>query len=226
MILRRCLCALLPLTLALVLVACGGESTPATVSAGEIRGDEYHYPDLGWTMPIPPGWRVLSASELRQINEKGRRMIETTTGEAIVDASVKLIFLRESPTNLFTSAAQLHDEATDGPYAENQNLMFDVILQSYRDAGIPIRHAREHENIDGISFEVLHVTLLSPDASEEVSQQRMYLALLGPTSLTVSVTASDERQRNAMLTSWRASKFDRSAWTSAQGSTAVSPAGL
>jgi hypothetical protein len=208
-----------PLALRVVLFAlcaatagCGqGASEPAARPvdpSAESSSARYHHPGLGWTFPRPPDWQTMSQAEIERVSGRGREMIERTLDGEIEDHSTPLLYLEHGPGTRFTSVRQPL-QRQDGPYPEQQKVLFEVVAQSYRDAGIPIEVERGSETIDGVEFQRMHVRMLSKDRSKEVAQQYVFDALLGEQSLLVSVTSAHAGDLEAGLAAFRASRFAR-----------------
>jgi len=217
----------------LTLTGCGEKSaapsptasTPSTndavvVSEGKIANNTYNHPGFGWTMKIPAGWQAHSMEKTAADMDKGKAALEKTIGEAIVDNTVNLLDLGLDQFNQFTSAAQPYDTAVDGPYANNQKAVFDVLIKTYEDNGMKVVPQVSEEVVGGVTFAVLHMSIFLKDGDKEIMQQTMYDALLGARSLTVSIMTNDASHRAAMLGAWRASTFDRAVW----GKAPVAPA--
>jgi hypothetical protein len=183
------------------------------VAEGKITNNIYHHPGFGWTMKIPEGWQAQAQQVADAAMEKGVQAIEKTMGEKVGGGTVNLLHVQRSEFSEFTSAAQPYDVATDGPYAENQKGIVEVVLKTYADQNLKVVPEQREETVDGVTFTVLHMVIYTADGKKEVIQQTMFDALLGARSLTATVTSNNAADRATMLAAWRASTFDRTAWT-------------
>lgn len=184
----------------------GEPAARAIDRSAESSSERYHHPGLGWTFPRPRDWRTMTQDEIDRVSGSGRRMIEKTVEAQVEDHSTPLLYLAKGDSTRFTSVRQPH-LPQDGPYAEQQDLLFEVVAQSYRDAGIPVQVEHGRETIDGVEFRRMHVRMLARDGRREVAQQYVYDALLGEQSLLVSVTSAIPADLEAGLAAWRGSRF-------------------
>lgn len=188
--------------LAIMLIACGAEH-------------EYYHEDLGWTMQIPPGWKIVDGSKVDEFNEKGRKFVGRVYDGPVDETEAEaLIYLQRGPAAIFGSLSQTHVESRDGLYTDVQQAVFELNELTYKGAGIRARHAREQETIDGVTFERIKTVMLSPNGDKQLVQVLPYQALLGSQSLTVTITTGQGADSSGILAAWRASTFDRSKWAS------------
>jgi hypothetical protein len=198
----------LPLVV-LFLAGCdASQSQSASIREGTLTDGRYDNALLGWSMPVPPGWTVMSLEDIRSYTGKGREMVEKSLGEPIEENQVDLLYLRGGPHSGFTSARQ-PVEKLDGPYEEVQEQLFEVLAQAYRTADIPVRVAHRQETIDGVTFELMHVSMRAREDDREVAQQYMYDARLGEHGFTVSITAIDPADLAGGWRGWRWCWFGR-----------------
>lgn len=205
------------------LAVCGpaAAADPATDPVeGELKDGRYHHPELGWRFTLPEGWKVMTRDDVERITGNGKELIEKTIGTAVEGGHVDLLYLKRGPITSFTSTRQRFDPQY-GSYEEQQDTLFKVIVQAYREAGIPVRTQRSSEKIGGVTFQLTHVWMLSKDRKTEVAQQYAYDGRLGMEGLTVSITSADAADLEAGLAAWRASRFERHAESDAQAARAV-----
>lgn len=195
----------LPLLLCFASFPC--MALPPELHDGRIENNVYLNPGLGWEMTIPPGWTVNTREEIARIEGVGQDAIEKTYGEKIPPCHTPLIYLTRNDFNRFTSTVQLFDPKTDGSYQANQETLFAVILGTFSDQGLNIRHKRSREVLGGIQFEGLHITMYSPDGNRIILRQIVYDALIGDRSLTLSLLYNNEQDKSVMLDAMKHSRF-------------------
>jgi hypothetical protein len=183
----------------------------ASCSSQPASDADYHHAPLGWTMPIPRGWRVLPAEEVARIVEKGKDVMERSLGAPIEATQTELLYLKRGNLSVFTSDLQVHQPSDGVSYAQRQDEVIAAVLQAYRDADIPFRHERAKETVGGVEFSVLSVTLLARDGGRIIADQRMYDALIGEHEFNVSLTTQALADRDTLLSAWRASRFQPAA---------------
>ncbi|ATC65588.1 hypothetical protein CMV30_17450 [Nibricoccus aquaticus] len=182
------------------------ESIPLT--EGVVRAGVYTHPGFGWSMKIPDGWRVKTKDEVSATRQKGLDAVQKNVdGPIDMTSTIELLYMQRDQFNQFTSTADAFDPAKDGSYADNQQDLVQVILKTYADTGMKVRHELRTEVIGGVKFNVMDATLLSPDGEKVILHQRMYDALFGTRSLTVSLNWNNDTARDALVQAWSASTF-------------------
>jgi hypothetical protein len=178
------------------------------LAEGKVTAAVYTNDVLGWSMKIPQGWRVKTREEISALTKTGVDAMQKNV-DAPLDASanIELLYLHHDQFNQFTSTSQAFDPALDGPYSESQELLAEVIVKTYTDTGMSLQHERGSEVIGGVTFNVLRITLSSPDGKEVILHQAMYDALLGSRSLTVSLSWNSHDSRDQLFAAWRGSTF-------------------
>ncbi len=186
--------------------AISNEAVPLT--EGEIRAGVYTHPGFGWSMKVPDGWRVKTKDEMSSTRQRGLdAMQKNVDGPIDLTTTVELLYLQRDQFNQFTSTADAFDPSKDGSYADNHQDLVQVILKTYADAGVKVRHELRTETIAGIQFNVMDATILTPDGQKLILHQRLYDALLGSRSLTVSLNWNNDKTRDALLHAWTTSTF-------------------
>ena len=146
-----------------VLLGCSGPLPPVELTEGNIVDGVYRNERLGWQFPIPKDCSALPKSEIEKLEDKGHEAIVNTLSHEYTSNSVTLLCLRKGQSKVFTSAAQVYDPKKDGDYRDQQQAVFDVLLNSYRSLDIPIESQRSEETINGLVFDVLEVTMYAKE---------------------------------------------------------------
>lgn len=188
----------LALSLALVLSSC---EKPATTTVFECD-------ELGWTFEYPSGWNVLSDAEIASLEGLAREPMQDAAGGEITESHENILYLRKDQFNSFTSTMQDYEEATEGPYAEAQREFFEVVLETYRIAGIETRHSFGTEVIDGLEFQTLEVEVSQTGTTEALMTQRMYDRLFSNgKTLLLSVNWNDPESQKVLQELLDSSRF-------------------
>ena len=201
---------LLILSLCGLLAGCGSrshhDSQPQT---GIIADGTYRYAPIGWRMPLPWRWNVLTAAQLQALLGKGRALVEKAAGGEVVDSETHLLYLQYDAKNQFSSSVSPHDPAL-GSMREQTAATFDMLLAAYEAGHIPAQSTRGSAVIDGIRFETLRVSMLDAQGGREVLQQDVYVGQVGSNVLMTSITTTHWILRHQMLYAWRGSRFSPS----------------
>ena len=204
-VMKYTIASLLLIALSFLVPPCQAE-TPGLLD-GRIENNQYINEGLGWVMTIPPDWKVNTRDEIARIEGIGQNAIEKSYGEKIPPCHTPLLYLTRNAFNRFTSTAQMFYPKIDGTYRENQDTLFAVVLQTFRDQGLNIRHARSHATLGGIRFETLHITMFTPDGERIILRQIIYDALINNRSLTLSLLYNNDQDKIAMLDAMKQSRF-------------------
>ncbi|KHD11253.1 hypothetical protein PN36_00130 [Candidatus Thiomargarita nelsonii] len=181
-------------------------SKQPTLIEGQIVEGIYKNNRFGWEFPIPKGWKLLSKEEIESIEGKGKKAIEETYDAEIPAMShVPLLHLRKNLFNTFTSTAQAYQE--DGDYRVEREAVFDILKNTYLSRGITIDYYRSRETIGGLEFEVLHITMYTPDKQTVIVHQIMYDRLIGDSSLFISVMYNNDQDKKIILEALSKSRF-------------------
>ncbi len=147
--------------------------------------EEFRFDLIGWQFDVPAGWERTPDEEIKQTRDVGLDAVSGAVGEKIVNTSVPVLYL-QSAAGRFTSDAEGYDVLLDGPYSDNQDLLFDVLLETFSAEGIQFRHERSSVVIDDVEFRILNATFLGPDGKTPVAEFRMFDGLIGATGLAIS----------------------------------------
>ncbi|OAD19395.1 conserved hypothetical protein, secreted [Candidatus Thiomargarita nelsonii] len=191
------------------LVAFSKPPTSVELVEGQIVEGIYKNNRFGWEFPIPKGWKLLNKEEIKSLEGKGKKAIEETYDTEVAMSHVPLLHLRKDQFNAFTSTAQAYQE--DGDYRVEQEAIFDILKNTYLSRGITIDYYRSRETIGGLEFEVLHITMYSPDKQTVIVRQIMYDRLIGDSSLFISVMYNNDQDKKIILEALSNSRFTKDA---------------
>ncbi len=198
--------SILALVLA-VIVICPQAQAQEELFEGRIVGHAYRNDKLGWEIEIPAGWIVGSKSEIARIEGLGKEAMEKALKQKVVPDHTPLLYLQKDQFNRFTSAAQKFDPKRDGRYKDQQESVFQSILDAYRAKGIAIDHKRGKELIGGLEFESMQIALYTPDRKKVIVRQIVYDRLINERSLMVSVLFNNDADRASITDALKKSRF-------------------
>lgn len=169
---------------------------------------DYECKEIGWTFSYPGGWEVLSDEDVAILEGRGKEAIENTLDAEVEMNSKNLIWLKKDVFNTFTSTIQPQDSLTAEAYAENQDLMIELIVATYEDKGMEFDYKVGKELIDGLEFATFEVDIYAPGTREVILNQIMFDRLInGNTSLTLSINTNNEKDKESLLEMIKASKI-------------------
>lgn len=181
---------LLPIALAL---ACG----PHEVYSSE---------DAGWNVRFPAEYKRMTPQEIAAIETKGKSAIQ---GELEPVPYTRLLFVKKGDTSGLTSTLTPYSD-NEQSVAENQLQMAQMLKETYGRYGIPAQIERESMLLDGLAFDVLHVTLLSKDSKSVVSRQMILERLIEKSNiLTIALYFRSDQAKQELLSIANSSKFSK-----------------
>jgi len=179
------------------------------VEAGVINKENiYENDEVGWKMPIPEGWKIMSVDQRNVMNERGRSAIEDAVGEVDSNGLKNLLAFQKDKENIFNSTSQPFIEEHPGEWLENNENVKYILTETYAQNGI-LSEASETtiEKIGGIDFHVFHIKVKLPN--NKTLTQYMYSTLINGLDFGVNVNYSDEKYGQEMLGSFRKSQFKK-----------------
>jgi hypothetical protein len=181
--------------IALGFISC--KSQPTKLNDKTIK---YTCNEIGWTFNYPSDWKVLSDDEIALIEGRGRTAMESTINEEIPIINNNLLWLKKDHFNSFTSTIQPYDTIADGPYTENQELLSQILIETYKNQGIQFDYNIGKELIDGLEFATLETIIYTPDRKKVIMNQIMYDRLInGKTSLTLSINYNNDNDKRSLM---------------------------
>lgn len=189
-------------------ISCSKSDPNAQIDEGSIADNNYVSDELGWRMPIPNGWNLLSRKQVKDFESKGSDLISETAGEEIgIDGLKNLLHFQKDRFNIFQSTSQPFALEYDGEWEESNEALKQLLLQTYKNQGINAKVTEtRNEMIDGVLFEAYDFTLLDPEGNV-VIRQTMYSTLRNGFDFGVNLTYNSDEVRDIMLDAWRQSKF-------------------
>ena len=194
----------------LLVTACGQLDPNDQIDEGEIVENVYRSEEIGWTMEIPNGWKLLTREQVDGYENKGKEMLLDAFSEDFdFDGLKNLLHFQKNQFNVFQSTSEPFLEEYEGEWSENNRALKDVLLETYRSQGIQVESSEiEIEEIDGVKFEVYNIVLKAPNGKVVVTQT-MYSSLINGYDFGANMTYNSDGARDVMLGVWKKSKFVR-----------------
>lgn len=192
----------------LLLAGPGSATAERGLEEGEIRGGVYFSEEIGWSMPVPDGWDVMSRERAAALEARGQESVTSAIGMEIDTEGLKdLLVLQKDDSNAFQSSSQPFVEQYEGEWAETNLGVRDILIDTYVNAGLEVEYSDIlTEEIDGVPFQVYQLLVYGPDGNALLAQT-MYSTLLNGFDFGAGLTYNSTENRDQLLEAWRASKF-------------------
>ncbi len=166
----------------------------------------YHCKEIGWTIWVPDGWAVLSKKAQAGAEARGQKSIEKATGEEVQLQGLKsLISFRRDPLNIFSSSIEPFREEKPGEYEESNRKVYELIYNTFKSEGIKADTSSGQEIIRGNKFYTFKTIIYSRDG-EVILQQKMFSRLVKGYDFDITISYSNEEDKQTMLDAWMNSK--------------------
>lgn len=192
------------------LFGCSNPDPNSQIDEGLISGNSYRSEEIGWSMDVPVGWKLLSRKQVDRFEKKGADLLsETVGGEIEFEGLKNLLHFQKDRFNMFQSTSEPIELEYEGEWEQSNEDLKQVLLRTYINQGIhtEVSETRKEE-IGGVLFEVYDFTLFAPDG-EVVIEQTMYSTHRNGYDFGVNLTYNSDEARDAMLDVWRRSKFEK-----------------
>ncbi len=194
----------------LVIIIIGFQSCESTNNSISSKTKTYKNEEVGWTFNYPGDWKVLSNDEIQMIELGGSEAIEKTLGQEIESTNNNLLYLQKDENNTFTSTLNSFDPAIDGSYSENQQSIFQIIIETYRNQGIQFDYKVGNTEVDGLEFATFESTLYAPETKDVLFNQIIYDRLINNnTSLSFSLNYVNDQYKQQLMGIVETSKFTK-----------------
>ena len=204
-ILERIFIALLIFTIQ----SCGLLDSNEKVDEGKVEGEYYISSEIGWTIKIPSGWKIVSKNKMDKNQEKGVKSISETINVEIDDSELNhLISFMKNKGNVFQSTSEPFVSEYDGQYHETIQFMYQVLSESYRNQGIKIQTSTSFTRIDGLKFDIFKIAMYEADGKIYFNQE-IYTRLINGYLFSVTLSYNNSKDKFTMMNAWTNSKFNQ-----------------
>lgn len=169
----------------------------------------YYDKEFKWTINIPEGFKQVAKEDWSKIQGKGTAAIEKTVGMEIENSSKTIFVLQNGKLNYLESSYQAFDPSVDGNFAAGLKSSQELLYQTFKQQmpGVTIKHSSSTEKIDGLVFYLTQLDVTYPN--KMVLHAYMFNRLFGKREFTANIMFIDDAKGDAMLKSWRGSKFGK-----------------
>lgn len=142
----------------------------------------------------------MNKEEIAEVEGRGHQAVEKAIDQKLDPSHKNLLWLQKDAFNSFTSNYQLLHDSTLGSYAVIQEVMKELIIQTYLQQGIKHSTTSRKVKIDGNTFNLLEVKLFSPDGKKLIMSQHIYDGLIDPNTMLLINTNFNNAKDKAVLT--------------------------
>ncbi|WP_152556950.1 hypothetical protein [Flavobacterium sp. 83] len=160
-----------------------------------------------WKISIPTIFENVNIVESEQFKDSGKKMFENSTGQKIVNKSIKIYSLKNEKYNRFIANYQPTDSKKN--YSETfksvYELMNDALKKQMPTA--EIEFSISSEMIDKIKFETCNMKITYPN--KMIVNLISYSTIIKDKILNVQITYENEEKGQLLLNAFKKSKFDK-----------------
>lgn len=192
------------------LTSCAQVDPNKNIDEGKIEENIYTSQEIGWTIEIPEGWKVVDKQKTKETNEKGLKAIEKTIeGEIDYSGLKNLISFQKNQFNIFQSSSEPFELEYEGEWEETNSELKEIIYKTYLNQGIKAdSSATIIEKIDGLDFHKYSFTIYSPKG-KVILNQIMYSRLINGFDFGVNINFNNDKDKDELLKVLRNSKFKK-----------------
>jgi hypothetical protein len=177
------------------------------VDEGKVENEYYTSQEIGWTIKIPSGWNVMLKDQLDKNQERGMEMVQETVDTVVDYSRLKhLISFQKNRGNVFQSTSEPFELEYDGEFEETNQILKQVITQTYQNQGINVDTLSKSAIIDNLKFDLFHIKMYNPQG-ELILNQEMYTRLINNYLFSVILTYNNLDYKNEMMKVWTNSEF-------------------
>jgi hypothetical protein len=192
------------------LISCKQVDPNNNIDEGKVEGNFYTSNEIGWTIEIPKGWKVIDLEKVKAMNEKGRKALEETIeGEIDYNGLKNLIGFQKNQFNIFQSSSEPFKLEYEGEWEEKNSVLKNIVYSTYLNQGVKVDSSSTSiETIDGLNFQTFSFTFYTPQG-EVLFKQVMYSRLINGYDFGVNMNYNNDKDRDELLSVFRNSKFKK-----------------
>ncbi len=187
--------------------SCDQAGSRRDLENGTIQGELYTNEEIGWSMTVPDDWDIISKDVLEEKTERGNDIVAESMDMEIDYGGLRhLINFQHDESNLFQSNIEPFVVEYEGEWSENNKLIYGLLYDTFTYQGLGVDTVTYAAKVDGLSFEVLHITLYSEDG-EVALNEVVYSKLINGYSFTALIIYTNEEDEETLMEIWNSSEF-------------------
>ena len=175
----------------------------------EIQDKSFFIKEFNWHITVPEGFNYMGAEEIIKYRDRGKKLIEETYNEEVIDQTKNLFFIENGQLNKFEANYQPFDETIDGDYLEVGKNIRQLLVETFtiNFEGVKIDTISSTEIIDKLEFQKFNIKVTY--SNNMVLHLYMFNRLFDKKELTCTIAFIDEKIGSRMLNSLLKSKFKK-----------------
>jgi hypothetical protein len=164
---------------------------------------------LGWTLEIPSNWKIKTAKEIAELNQKGIESMENVVGtEMDVSLFSNCLSFAKDSVNMFQSVREKYADDETG-WKKNNAALKALFCDVYANQGVRVDSSETTiEEIGGINFHCYEI-LFYNDKQAITMSQLFYSTLYKGYDFSVSMCANNEKDKQELISIWENSVFKK-----------------
>lgn len=196
---------LIPITIGCIFASCSSSNPPEEI----LKPTIYNSKEIGWTIEIPAGYKLISKAKIEVNDQKGKEAIgEVYDGEVTADSLQHLASFQKNQLNIFDSTIERYEEKELGEYEKNNQELKKLIFDTYSKQKIKADTSSGKETIQGHVFHAFYIKVYGPNGTPLMSQI-MYATLINGYDFGVNINYNNEIDKNLLINAFKKSKFDK-----------------
>lgn len=124
-------------------------------------GKIYNFKEVGWTMTLPPQFKVVDSAGVEKINEKGKALMEKSTGAQIDVSTTRTLISAKKGVCYFTSTITPYNTQKDGDYAVASKAVKDMVYKTFTDqmTDATLDSASDPTKVGGLDFDRFRISI-------------------------------------------------------------------
>ena len=177
------------------------------VDEGKVENEYYTSEEIGWTIQIPSGWRIMLKNQMDKNQDRGMELVQETIDTVVDYSGLKhLISFQKNKGNVFQSTSEPFELEYDGEYEETNQFIKLLITETYQNQGIKVDTTSSTARIDNLKFDLFKIKMYNPQG-ELILNQDMYTRLINDYMFSVILSYNNIEDKNEMMEVWTNSKF-------------------
>jgi len=176
---------------------------------GTVKENKYYVSEIGWSIDIPEGWKLMDTDKMKKMAEKGNKLIQDATDIEIDSDEIKyLITFKKNDQNLFQSILENVPLEAKLDYDANFKMVKELVAFTYENQGITIdTSATSITKVSGVPFHYFEVKILKPESDEILLNQKFFSRLYKDFQHSVIINYNDETYGQVMMEAFENSTF-------------------
>lgn len=179
------------------------------VDEGKVENEYYTSEEIGWTIRIPSGWRIMLKNQMDKNQDRGMELVQETIDTVVDYSGLKhLISFQKNKGNVFQSTSEPFELEYEGEYEEANQFIKLLITEIYQNQGIKVDTTSSTARIDNLKFDLFKIKMYNPQG-ELILNQDMYTRLINDYMFSVILSYNNIDDKNEMMEVWTNSKFKK-----------------